>query len=109
MMEAENSADILKRCVWGVPVNCLVAAAIEAHRLATNRHRAEHPLAQRALRAVILARTPNISDEQAMFDYLSGVPESAWGGVVSGRRTVAEIREATLAGIARNIAWRSQN
>lgn len=108
-MITETPTGILERCTYGVPVNCPVAAAIEAHRTATNRHGVEHTLAQHALRAVILARTPDISDERAMFDYLSGVPEKAWGGVVSGRRTIAEIKEATLAGIARSISWRSQN
>jgi hypothetical protein len=90
-----NAAEVLERCEWGVPVNVSMEAAIEAHRSATQS------LCGFALRAVILARTPEVSDLQCQIDYLAGLPGEAWDALECD----PDARSLTLDAIRRQIAW----
>jgi hypothetical protein len=109
-----SPADILARCKNLVPVNTIVEKAIAAHRIAFEHYSKKdpgaadwqeaHTLAMYTLRAVILARTPEVSDCRQQVDYLSALPEMAWEPWM--QQTSREIREETLAGIARSIMWR---
>ena len=60
--------EVLDRCQWGVPVNVRMDVAINAHCLASlsgNRQVTAY-----ALRTVILARTPEVSDLQSQITAL---------------------------------------
>jgi len=112
-----SPADILARCKNLVPVNTVVEKAIAAHRIAFEYYRQKdrgaadwqeaHTLAMYTLRAVILARTPDAGDCRKQIDYLSALPETAWGPWMD--HTSQEIREDTLASITRNLMWRLIN
>lgn len=101
---SDEAESILRRCAIGVPVNSTVPAAIAAHRAAVTIGR---DVAANALRAVVLATTPMVEDEQAMLDYLTALPVTAWSAM--GEHSPAAARELTLANIARSIAWRMTN
>ena len=82
-------------------VNENLETAIAAHQDALRDGDAE--LGHLLLRVVVMARTPAKGDLQRLHDYLDGLPLTAWP---ADRGEPADIREATLAGIARSIAWR---
>ena len=103
-----DSAGILAACRSFVPVSTRVPAAIAAHRIAfchysTAGTEEARTLAMYTLRAVIVARTPKVSDSQEQLDYLTGLPEMAWD--CHAEYTLQEVREATLDAIRRSIAW----
>ena len=103
-----DSAGILAACKKMVPVGTLVPAAIAAHRIAfchysTAGTEEARTLAMFTLRAVIVARTPDLADSQQQLDYLTGLPEMAWTD--NAGHTLQEVREATLSAIRRSIAW----
>lgn len=85
-------AGILAMCATGaVPVNTRVAVAIAAHRKAFKEDKA---VALLAVRAVILARTPDVKDHRDQLEYLTALPLTAWEDR-SG--TPENIRRDTLA------------
>jgi hypothetical protein len=85
-------ADILTMCAaGGIPVNTRVGVAIEAHRKAFGE---DKTIASMAVRAVILARTPDVQDYRDQLEYLTALPLTAW----EDRSDTSEnIRAATLA------------
>jgi hypothetical protein len=92
-------AEVLERCQWGVPVNVRMDVAINAHCLASLG--GDRQVTTYALRTVILARTPDISDLQRQIDYLAGLPREAWDVLASDK----DMRSLTLDAIRRSIAW----
>lgn len=87
-----DAVEILNMCrQGGFPVNARVSAATAAHRWAFGRDRA---LSMLAVRAVILARTPDIQDYRDQLDYLTALPLDAW---VDRADTPENIRRETLA------------
>jgi hypothetical protein len=106
-----TAADIVAQCDKWVPVNALVDAAIEAHRIAFGRYfrdgkamdRGARDVSMYALRAVILARTPAADDYRKMIDYLSGLPIEAWEAW--GEIPAATVRDDHLKALARGLTW----
>jgi hypothetical protein len=90
-----NSAEVLERCEWGVPVNVRMDVAIEAHRSAPAA------LCGFALRTIIVARTPEVADLQCQIDYLASLPREAWDSLKCDQ----DVRSLTLEAIRRHIAW----
>lgn len=90
-----TAVEVLERCEWGVPVNVSMGVAIEAHRLA------DRSVCGYALRTVILARTPEVTDLQCQIDYLAGLPGDAWDALECDQ----DMRSLTLDAIRRQIAW----
>jgi hypothetical protein len=85
-------AGILAMCAAGaVPVNTRVGVAIAAHRKAIADDKA---LALLAVRAVILARTPDVQDHRDQLEYLTALPLTAWE---DRSDTPENIRRDTLA------------
>jgi hypothetical protein len=83
---------ILAMCATGaIPVNARVGVAIEAHRKAFGEDKA---IASLAVRAVILARTPDVQDYRDQLEYLTGLPVTAWEDRAD---TPENIRRDTLA------------
>jgi hypothetical protein len=110
-MTRDSTADldvdgILEMCAKpAVPVNVRVGVAIAAHRIAfadfQARGKPVEGLAMHSLRAIVLARTPDVQDYRDQLDYLKALPLSAWE---SGRDYSAETeRRETLAMIKRNM------
>ena len=99
-----TAADILDQCDRWVPVNALVGAAIEAHRLAF-QDRGQPLRASYALRAVTLACTPTPDDCRQMLDYLTALPIEAWQGETIEVYSAQEWRDDTLRNISRSLAW----
>lgn len=95
-----NADEVLYRCKFGVPPNVAVPVAVEAHCMATLA--GDRQVMAYTLRAVIFARTPDLSDLQSQIDYLAGLPREAWDVLDSGDDT----RGLTLDAIRRQIAWR---
>ena len=98
-----DTADILAACMTHVPVNVRVNQAIAAHRIASGASQGDpeaRQLAMFTLRAVILARTPELDDYRAQLDYLTALPEVAWPE--NGKWSAQVCREATLAAIVRS-------
>jgi hypothetical protein len=100
-------AGVLKWCAeTAVPVGVPVSVAIASHRIAFADFLARDDatvkdISMCALRAVILARTPDVQDYRDELEYLSGLPLSAWEG---GCDYPAEtVKQETLAGIEHNI------
>ena len=104
-----DCAEILAACISCVPVNARLDQAIVAHRTAFKAFERDrdNPHARQlvlyALRAVILARLPDIAAYRAQLDYLTGLPEDAWPE--TARHSAWECREETLAGTRRSIGW----
>ncbi len=107
---------ILRRCAIGLPgfrATCpkLPVCVQSIRSILQPAHRAAitigDDVAANALRAVVLAKTPMVEDEQAMLDYLTALPLAAWSAM--GEHSPAAVRELTLSGIARSIAWRMAN
>lgn len=101
-----DADDILAACVTYVPVNVRVDQAIEAHRIA--HAAAQHDpkagqLAMFVLRAIIVARTPDVGDLRAQLDYLTALPENAWTENAGWSAQVCQ--QETLAAIARSLQW----
>ena len=102
-----NCAQILAACISCVPVNTRLDQAIAAHRIAFKAfdRNQDDPHARQlaffALRSVILARMPGIADYRVQFDYLTGLPETAWPE--TAEHSAWECREETLAGTRRSI------
>lgn len=92
---------VLASCQTGfVPVNVMPDVAIAAHREAL-RQRADHQVRLCALRAVVLAATPEgATDSRRILDYLESVPAAEWLTVP---------REATLNDLRRTIGWQIQD
>jgi hypothetical protein len=91
-------AGILAMCATGaVPVNARVPVAIAAHRKAFKEDKA---LALSGVRAVILARTPDVQDYRDQFEYLTALPLEAWE---DRSDTPENIRRDTLAMIQRQL------
>jgi hypothetical protein len=98
-------------CEYAVPVNTRVDVAIAAHRLAFEQfyrdgcglNERTRTAAMYALRAVILARTPEPNDYRQMLDYLTGLPIEAWS--VQQDHSPASIRGDTLRAISRNLTF----
>jgi hypothetical protein len=85
-------AGILAICATGaVPVNARVVVTIAAHRKAFKEDKA---VALLAVRAVILARTPDVQDHRDQLEYLTGLPLTAWE---DRSDTPENIRRDTLA------------
>ena len=85
-------------------VNVPLHGAIAVHQKALGH--GDHELAHLLLRAVVMARTDSVDDTRRMLDYLTALPLVAWptqGG------DAADVRDETLAGIRRSIAWRMAN
>jgi hypothetical protein len=90
--------DIIGMCRrGGIPVNARVGVAIAAHRKAVNEDR---EVALLALRAIILARTPDVQDYRDQLEYLTALPLKAWE---DRSDTPENIRAATLAMIQRQL------
>ena len=79
-------------------VNEHLDVAIAAHQDALRDGDAE--LAHLLLRVVVLAKTANLTDLRRLLDYLTALPTTAWPD--------GYMREPTLAGIARSIAWQAE-
>jgi hypothetical protein len=91
-------AGILAMCALGAfPVNACVDVAIAAHRKAFNEDKA---VALLAVRAVILARTPDVQDYRDQLAYLTALPLDAWE---DRSDTPENIRRDTLAMIERQL------
>lgn len=111
-----STSEILARCKALVPVNTIVEKAIAAHRIALENYSKKersaadwqeaHTVAMYTLWAVILARTPDASDCRQQIDYLSALPETAWGPWME--YTSQDIREDTLASMTRSLMWRQK-
>ncbi|MBS0530016.1 MAG: hypothetical protein JSS22_11590 [Proteobacteria bacterium] len=102
MMPANRDLDVdevLDRCKCGIPVNVRMDVAINAHCLANLA--GDRQVTAYALRTVILARTPDVSDLQSQIDYLAGLPREAWDVLDFN----GDARTATLDAIRRSIAW----
>jgi hypothetical protein len=85
-------AGILAMCsTGGIPVNARVGVAIAAHRKAFKEDKA---VALLAVRAVILARTPDAQDYRDQLEYLTALPLTAWE---DRSDTPENIRASTLA------------
>ena len=81
----------------GIPL----ADAIAAHQKA--REKSDHELAHLLLRGVVMAKTGSVDDLLHMLDYLTALPVTAW---LTQGGDAAVVRDETLAGIRRSIAWR---
>lgn len=81
----------------GVPVNARVGVAIAAHRQAVKEDKATALL---AVRAIILARTPDVQDYRDQLKYLTALPLTAWE---DRSDTPENIRAETLAMIQRQL------
>jgi hypothetical protein len=85
-----------------VPVNTSLPSSIAAHLVAFRRYlltAAQRPRtwAFHALRAVIVARTPEVTDDRQQLDYLTGLPEQASEPYPS--HTLQKVRDATLSAV----------
>lgn len=91
-----NAVEIIEMCRFGgFPVNASVSAATAAHRWAFEKDKTLAPL---AVRAVILARTPEVQDYRDQLDYLRALPLDAWeDGYRVDSGTPESIRAETLA------------
>jgi hypothetical protein len=97
--ELMNAKDILAQCrLQRVPAKTRVWAAIKAHKIA------RQGLAKFAIRAVLLARTPTVEDEQQQIEYLAGLPVDAWPPTKN--ETAEHVRNLTLGGMRSNLAFR---
>ena len=68
--------DIIGMCrQGGIPVNARVSVAIDAHRQLFNGDRTAALL---AVRAVVMARTPDVQDYRDQLQYLTDLPLVAW-------------------------------
>ena len=96
-MTADSLPGIVALCAAGtVPVGVNMGLAIKAHQQSPDPF---------TLRAVILAYTPEIVDQQRQLDYLTALPEAAWDA--NAGWSASEVRDETLTAISRSIAWRS--
>ena len=103
-----TAADIADQCQRWVPVNTLISEAIKAHRLlfrVGKLSEAEARTASFALRAVALARMPDVKDCRQMLDYLTGLPIEAWEVETIQGYTAEQWRQDTLRMIARCLTW----
>jgi hypothetical protein len=104
-----DCAEILAACISCVPVNVRLDQAIAAHRIAFKafERQPSYPeiqkLASYTLRAVVMARMPEIVDYRAQLDYLTGLPLTAWPE--TAEHSARECRDETLAGTRRSIGW----
>jgi hypothetical protein len=84
----------------GVPLD----AAIATHQKAL--HDGDAELGHILLRSVVMAHTASGGDLRQMLDYLTALPVGAWPDQGDG---AAIVRDETLAGIRRSIAWQQAN
>jgi hypothetical protein len=73
-----DAANILAACLTHVPVNARIDQAIAAHRIAFEASESDpgaRQLAEYSLRAIVLARTPELTDYRTQLDYLTVLPE----------------------------------
>lgn len=105
-----SAGQILRQCKYGIPVNTRIDVAIMAHGIALDHYLSnrDDPDAlyrtMHTLRAVILARMPDVADCRWQIDYLTALPREAWALWPAGDPEKA--RETTLSAITRSVIWR---